>query len=275
MVGGVAVKLAREAKRRAQEAPLLVQLESVACVLADRSGKSRNILGPISLDIRRGERIAIVGPSGAGKTTLLRLIARLQMPSSGRIAFGGLDGEDPTTAIALQDPSLMPWLDLVSNLTLPATLGVRPLAPDEALARATTLVARMGLSGFEHARPEAMSGGMQSRANLARALVAEPDMLLLDEPFGSLDEVTSESIMLDLSGFVSARQCATVLVSHNIGQALFLSDRVIVISTAPARIVGCVEVSAPQQRGLERLATAEHRDEIKQVRALLEQASLT
>jgi NitT/TauT family transport system ATP-binding protein len=267
------MELARETGPVVQATPVLLRLDDVRCTLTDRAGITRDVLGPISLSIGRGERIAIIGPSGAGKSTLLRIIAMLQAPSAGSITAGGADGTRPTIAMAMQDPSLMPWLDLTSNLMLPATLGPRPLAPEVARARAFELVARMGLKGFEHARPEAMSGGMQSRANLARALVSEPDILLLDEPFGSLDEVTSESIMLDLSGFVASKQCAIVMVSHNISQALFLADRVLVISTSPARMVGSVAVTAPHARGLDVLTSAGHREAARQVRALLEQAS--
>lgn len=212
-------------------------------------GSRRPILGPINLHVAPGETIAIVGPSGAGKSTLLRLMAGLTVPAEGSLRWAGRGADAIRMGLAPQEPALLPWLTLLENVLLVTALGSR--AGATAADDARELLVRFGIDHVADVRPRALSGGMQSRAALARALVARPDLLLLDEPFGSLDEVTAEQVMLDLALILAERPCTTVLVSHNLAQAVFLADRVLVLVPTPGMIVAdiAVPVSHPRAGG--------------------------
>ncbi len=242
-----------------------------AVVEVDGRRSKRRILGPVTIDINPGETIAVVGPSGSGKSTLLKLIAGLMTASSGSVSLSpSSTGGKIKIGLAPQSPSLMPWLSLVDNVLLPTRLGkVAAMDSEPIRSRAAELLKRFGLTDHIHFPPSGMSGGMQSRAALARALISQPNLLLLDEPFGSLDDVTAESIMLDLSRFLGRSACTAMLVSHNLTQAVFLADRVLVCSSAPARIIDDVRIDASQPRTFDFLSTTTMAAALARLRAVL------
>ncbi|HXJ33154.1 MAG TPA: ABC transporter ATP-binding protein [Candidatus Eisenbacteria bacterium] len=193
-------------------------------------------LDGVSLRLGSGELVAVVGPSGCGKSTLLRVLAGLLAPTRGgvRTARGGV-------GIVFQQPTLLGWRTVVANVTLPLELaGVRP---GEATARALAHLARVGLGDVARVFPIELSGGMRMRAALARALVTEPRLLLLDEPFASVDELTRERLGEDVVALRASQQFAALLVTHSVSEAVFLADRVLVMSARPGRIVG--EIAVP------------------------------
>ncbi len=205
-------------------------------------------VAPLDLDLEAGRTTALVGPSGCGKSTVLRLIAGLETASSGGIA---IDGESPATiaargelAIAFQDPSLLPWRSVRQNIALALQLARRP-ADADAVDR---MIARVGLAGFEDAVPASLSGGMRQRAAIARALITRPRLLLLDEPFGAVDELTRQELIGELPALWQADGTTTLLVTHSVAEAARIADRIIVLSPRPARIVADVAVAHAHPR---------------------------
>ena len=202
-------------------------------------------LDPIDLVVREGEIVTLVGPSGCGKSTLLRLIAGLVQPCAGRI---GLSPEARSAGLAFvfQNPTLMPWASVERNVRLPLDLsGVEPAQAQAKVRRALELV---GLSDFVRLYPRELSGGMQMRASIARALVTDPRLLLMDEPFGALDEITRNRLDRDLSELCAREKLTVLFVTHSIYEAVFLSSRVLVMSARPGRIFEEVAIDEPQPR---------------------------
>ncbi len=200
-------------------------------------------LGPLSLGIGAGEIVALVGPSGCGKSTALRLLAGLEQPTRGTVTRATGRGE---TAVVFQAPTLAPWLSAQANVALPLELSGTPRP--EARRRADKALARVGLSGAEAARPAQLSGGMAMRVSLARALVTSPKLLLLDEPFAALDEITRRSLADDVLTLWAATKPAIVFVTHNVEEAVYMASRVVVISRGPGRIAGDFDVEGPLPR---------------------------
>ncbi len=197
-------------------------------------------LAPVDLAIAPGRFVSLVGPSGCGKSTLLRLIADLIVPSSGTIARAWTSGPSGI-GFVFQDPTLMPWATVADNVGLPLRIGGTTGDVNAALAR-------MGLADFAKAYPRELSGGMRMRASIARAIVAAPAMLLMDEPFAALDEFTRFGLNDDLLALWNAHRWTVVFVTHSIREAVFLSERVIVMSPRPGRIVGDVAIQFDQPR---------------------------
>jgi NitT/TauT family transport system ATP-binding protein len=200
-------------------------------------------LGPVSLAVRESEIVALVGPSGCGKSTALRLLAGLEAPTRGVVRRAPGRGE---TAVVFQAPTLAPWLTARANVALPLELAGAPSA--EARRRSGEALARVGLAGAEAARPAQLSGGMAMRVSLARALVTEPKLLLLDEPFAALDEITRRALADDVLKLWQGLQPAIVFVTHNVEEAVYMASRVVVMSRGPGRVAGEVAVEGPVPR---------------------------
>jgi len=212
--------------------------------------KTFTALDRVSLEVNQGEFVALIGPSGCGKSTLLRLVAGLDEPDGGVIRIRGALPEEfrrkGELGIAFQDPALLPWRTVRRNVSLPLEVLGRPLAP--ARARIEALIALVGLTGFEEATPGQLSGGMRQRAAIARALVTNPSLLLLDEPFGALDQILRRTMNLELQDIWMRERTTTLLVTHGIDEAVFLADRVVVMASAPGRIVEEVRVPFARPR---------------------------
>lgn len=217
--------------------PSAIRLEHVGKQFELAGGKTVTAIKEIDLDIAEGEFLAILGPSGCGKSTALRLIAALEKPTSGRVVVMGRSPVELARAhrlgVAFQDHALLPWLNVVDNIALPFRVAGRRVDR----SRVTELIELVGLTGFEKARPKHLSGGMRQRVAIARALALEPEVLLLDEPFGALDAVTRRQMNVELQRIWSRQRITTVLVTHSVEEAAFLADRVVVMSGRPGRIV--------------------------------------
>ncbi len=227
----------------------------------------------ISLQVQRGEFIAIVGPSGCGKSTFMKLTTGLKMPSKGSIHIGGaaVTGPLKISGMAFQAPSLLPWRTTVDNVLLPLEI-VEPYRSQfknkrkEFEARARELLQSVGLGGYEDKFPWQLSGGMQQRASICRALVHEPQMLLLDEPFGALDAFTREELWCTLRDLHAAQKFNVILVTHDLRESVFLADTVYCMSRSPGRFVVKRQIELPRPRDLEVTYTPEFTDIVHELR---------
>jgi NitT/TauT family transport system ATP-binding protein len=223
-------------------------------------------LGPVSLEIGSGEIVALVGPSGCGKSTALRILAGLEAPTRGEVARAAGHGE---TAVVFQAPTLAPWLSARANAALPLELaGVHK---SKAFARADVALAQVGLSGAEAARPAQLSGGMAMRVSLARALVTGPRLLLLDEPFAALDEITRRALADDVLRVWADAKPAIVFVTHNVEEAVYMAGRVVVMTAGPGRVAAEVAVEDALPRAAGFRTTPGFRKVVEQVSAALAQ----
>jgi NitT/TauT family transport system ATP-binding protein len=234
-----------------KSAPPVLTVHDLSVVFPDNNG-GLHALDEISFEVCPEEFICVLGASGSGKSTLLRTLAGLLLPTSGKVDFGR--GRKPRIGMVFQQSNLMPWRTAIGNITLP--LELQGLNQEYARARAQDLIDLVGLQGFEQAWPRDLSGGMAQRVAIARALVHDPDLLLLDEPFGSLDALTRERMWMELSRIWQARRKTVIMVTHSVGESLFLADRVLVLTQRPGRLKLDLKVDLPRPRTEEMRYTA-------------------
>jgi NitT/TauT family transport system ATP-binding protein len=213
-----------------------IELHAVGKQFQLKRRKTVDAVSDMTLEVQPGEFVALIGPSGCGKSTVLRMVASLEQPTSGTVT---VDGKAPAEmaashrlGVAFQDNALLPWSTVRSNLNLPYRLAGRKVDSE----RVDSLIDLVGLKGFENARPKQLSGGMRQRVSIARSIMLEPDVLLLDEPFGALDAVTRRRLNMELQRIWLADPVTTVLVTHDVDEALLLADRVVVMSARPGRV---------------------------------------
>jgi len=250
-------------------APLL-DIRKISKTYPARDGRPVKAIDEVSCSVRSGEFASILGPSGCGKSTLLLIIAGLVSPTSGTLAFRGDESASGTAeyGIVFQDPVLFPWRDVQTNVELPAEVaGVRRERRAETARR---LIALVGLEGFERKYPYELSGGMQQRVAIARALMLSPSLLLMDEPFGALDAMTREQMNLELQKISMATDATVIFVTHSIAEAVFLSDRVLVMTGRPAVLKEIVEIDIPRPRSLDMMASGRFVHLVGHLRQLLD-----
>ncbi len=259
----------------------LIEIKGVEHAYRTQSGPLP-VLDGLELAVPEGGFVAVVGPSGCGKSTLTRLIAGLMIPDAGEVWLHGerVKGPRSTVGMAFQNPVLLEWRSILKNVMLPLEIVPTKLSKAEQEARARKLLALVGLEGFEDKRPSELSGGMRQRASLCRSLVHQPDVLILDEPFGALDAFTREDLWQTMHALKAEEPFTGVLITHDLRESIFLADEVIVLSGRPARTQYVLDVTLKGPRDIDHLYTPEaaemlnvlrHQIEIAQCRAPAEQ----
>jgi NitT/TauT family transport system ATP-binding protein len=251
--------------------PLIV-VEGVVKIYSTVAGDSVLALDNVDLTVRAGEFVCLVGPSGCGKTTLLRLLAGLDTADAGTSSLAGktLNGPSPEVGVVFQQSNLLPWFTVMQNVMLPLRVGGGSRDPAK-IAEIHKLLDIAGLKGFENKYPYELSGGMQQRAAIVRALARDPKLLLMDEPFGALDALTRERMNAELQRIWMASGKTVVLITHSIDEAIFLGDRVVVMSPRPGRIVRDLAVDVPRPRvAAETFGSPRHVALAREIRMLLE-----
>ena len=250
-----------------------IQIEGLHKTYLTRTGRTI-ALQDVNLTIGGDEFISLVGPSGCGKSTLLRLLSALIRPSKGKISIGGLPVSSPSSdvGIVFQQPILLPWRTVLDNVLLPAEILGLDLR--RATERAYELLKLVGLEGFENRNPHELSGGMQQRAAICRALIHNPSILLMDEPFAALDALTREELGLELLRIWSVAKKTIIFVTHNISEAILLSDRVVAMSPRPGRISEIVEINLPRPRTIDMEFTQEFKNYSDRIRAAISRGGI-
>ncbi|QDL38483.1 ABC transporter ATP-binding protein [Rhodoferax sediminis] len=242
-----------------QRAPVKISFQGVSKTYgsAGRAGNQTLALDRLDVDIKAAEIVTVLGPTGCGKSSTLNLIAGFERPSTGSLLLDNqlIDGPGPDRAVVFQQPSLFPWLNVLDNVTL--GVKCRGISRDTYAPRAAHLLQEVGLAGFERHYPYQLSGGMQQRVQIARALISEPKVLLLDEPFGALDYQTRIQMQELLLQLWQQHQQTIFFITHDVSEAIFVADRVLVMSRRPGRIKLSVDVHAPKPRDADFLSTPE------------------
>ena len=221
----------------------ILTVNDLSVVFPDNNGGLR-ALEDISFEVCPQEFICFLGPSGSGKTTLLKTLAGLLAPSFGNVNF--VQNQQPKIGMVFQQSNLMPWRTVMDNIKLP--LELEGVGAEQSRIKAQEMIELVGLRGFEDSWPRDLSGGMAQRVGIARALIHDPDLLLLDEPFGSLDAITRERMWMELSRIWQAKQKTVIMVTHSINESLFLADRVLVLTQRPGKIKFDLKVDLPRPR---------------------------
>jgi NitT/TauT family transport system ATP-binding protein len=245
----------------------LLQVQGLAVTYSSARGPVRALDG-LDATLRPGEFLSVLGPSGCGKSTLLKVVAGLLKPSAGTVTLAGrpIDGPRRDVGIVFQQPTLLPWQSTLDNVLLPVrTLNLDMKAGRE---KAQALLRLVGLEKFSQHYPHELSGGMQQRVGIARGLVHDPTLLLMDEPFASLDAMTREHMTLELQRIWMAASKSVVFITHSIPEAVFLSDRIVVLSARPGRTIREVEVDLPRPRSLATMASPRFGELTNELRAL-------
>jgi NitT/TauT family transport system ATP-binding protein len=226
----------------------ILEAKKLSTTFQNRDDSHLSVLDNLSFEINECEFVCVLGPSGSGKSTLLRILAGLIPYSSGKVLIEGEEITKPrsNTGVVFQNSNLMPWRTVRENISLP--LEIKKQDTKEILKLTAELIKLVGLEGFEDSFPSELSGGMSQRVAIARALVQDPDILLLDEPFGSLDAITREKMWGELLRIWNARRKTVIMITHNIQEALFLADRIIVLSNRPATILLDIKVELERPR---------------------------
>lgn len=249
--------------------PAFVSVRGIGKRFRSQDGGMVTALDDIGFDVAEGEFVCVVGPSGCGKSTLLHILAGVLRASTGSAALRGqaIEGPRRDVGVVFQEALLLPWRTVEQNILLPAEVHRLAMVPHR--RRAAELLALTGLLDFRHKYPHELSGGMQQRVSIARALVNDPAVLLMDEPFGALDAMTREQMNLDLLRIWTGARKTVLLITHSISEAVFLADRVVVMSPRPGRIVEILEIDLPRPRDLDMLGTAEFAALTRRIRRLL------
>ncbi len=228
-------------------------------------------LSDVELTIHKGEFVSVIGSSGCGKTTLLKIMAGLLPPTSGRVVLEGQPVRGPSTHIGMmfQQATLLPWKTTLENVVLPIAIREGRRAARDAHGRAMELLDLVGLGDFANAYPGELSGGMAQRASICRMLVTDPSMLLLDEPFSALDELTRDFMNMELQRICTERNATAFLVTHSLDEAVILSDRILVMKSRPGRVVEDVRIDLPRPRTLEMINTPYFGEIVSHIRDLL------
>ena len=255
--------------------PTMIHIAGLEKRFKTRSGETVTALTNVNLDIQENEFISVVGPSGCGKTTLLRILAGLESASSGVIQCEGaqISGPRPDVGVVFQQATLLPWNTVLTNVLLPAHL--KNDKSEATVKRAEGLLAFMGLKDFAQKYPFELSGGMQQRVSICRALMREPRILLMDEPFGALDAMTREAMNMELMRVWSEEKKTVVFITHSIPEAVLLGDRVVVMSPRPGRISEIIEVDVGRPRTLQTMATPRFGEICDHIRTIFGAQSLT
>ncbi len=258
---------AATAARAATSHPLAIEAHGLGKRYRSARGADVSALEDVSFGIEDGEFIAVVGPSGCGKSTLLRIVAGLIPATSGAILRSGRPVVRPSAEIGIvfQSPVLLPWRTIRQNVALP--LEFRGEAQDE---RVGSLLAMVGLDAFAERYPHELSGGMQQRAAIARALVSDPALLLMDEPFGALDAMTREQMNLEMLRIWTQRRKTVLFITHSIAESVFLADRILVMTPRPGRLAATITVDLPRPRALSVLNTERAGAYMSRIRTLLQ-----
>jgi NitT/TauT family transport system ATP-binding protein len=235
-------------------------------------GTDHLAISGVDLTLERGSFTALIGPSGCGKSTLLNMMAGLLQPSRGSVSFRGRSLDEPANEIGMmfQKPALLPWRTTLENILLPVEVSQGRAAARAAVGEAHDLIDTVGLSGFADAYPWQLSGGMAQRAAICRMLITKPEVLLLDEPFGALDEMTRERMDTVVQDIAMERQATVVLVTHSIPESVFLADRILAMAAGPGRVIQAIEVDIDRPRTVESMADPRFVDYLKDVRHALD-----